>query len=273
MRRLRAVGVLALVGAMTWVEPVLAAQEPRGEDSASAERAVARLNALDLSAGLRLDAFPLAPNQKAKAQILSYGSTAIPPLLSTLRGMLDQDSAYFRQWREMLDRGPAQFKHWLERQSEADRESRWVLIQDCLELLGKLKSTAAVSLIARAIEQERDDSWVVLDSFHGTPSPPVQALIRIGQPAIPLIIEQLGNVYHNVNEEYGRPEREEAHAAVESTTKLAETELCSALIKLGDESTAASLEALLETKNYMGQSFGYIIRLAISDIRTPRYLR
>lgn len=104
------------------------------------------------------------------------------------------------------------------------------------------------------------------------------ALTRIGKPATPAIIAELGRVFEKITLEYdSKPQegREDlVKGEIEGQTDRAEIQMCAALQVIGDENTAEMLEQLLKSDRYMGKSASEIINATITTIRaktTPRW--
>jgi len=156
------------------------AEAPNRE--ASAKLLAERLRAVELTGQDLAQQWPVGlSTSKLKKEVLACGAQAIPPLMSLLSEMLDRQ----RHAAEQIGQG----------HTDSEQAPMWV-VEDCCELLGRLRAVEGVPLILQVIEDK--------DYFTMVPKidVPVLALTRIGKPAIPAITAELGVVFEKITLRY-----------------------------------------------------------------------
>jgi len=116
-------------------------------------------------------------SQTAKAKLIELGSSAIPPLLTLLKDLVEeQNTGHF------IPDDEEEAKKVREKLNIMAR-----LTNDVYELVGRLHVVEAVPLLIKAMEERKVynlwEKW----------SPDMQALAEIGPPAVPKLIESIEN--------------------------------------------------------------------------------
>ena len=185
----------------------------------------------------------------AKAIILRIGPRAIPNLIAVMRDLEDNPAPrYAPGQEEQVPQVEARYRKLVEagRKEEA-RDSleqlmnlkvNWRLERDVCDLLGKLKAEEAIPVLIEAMESEdRVSSWEVR-------SPQMHALVEIGYPAVPNLIEAIETAESRIANQTDS----ESSLSEEAKTRVAKIAVSQiqarASIVLGDIGDARALPVL-----------------------------
>jgi hypothetical protein len=194
----------------------------------------------------------------AKAELVAAGSLAIEPVMSLLSDLIDR-AAKARRAIHLDKAVPLQNPGY-----ESDDLTTWSLLNDCCEVLGRLRATRAIGLLIRVIEV--DDISLMLPRR----VPAIHALELIGKPAEAALIEEFKNVPEKlaplVGQRVADADKAKLRLQEQRATEI-RVQVSLALELIGDAGTVEALNALLETDSSLGWNARAIIETTITQIR------
>jgi len=197
----------------------------------------------------------ISENRAAKLEILRIGRPSIAPLIDTLRETLDVRL-------ETAQRAA---------QSYECCKSEWALIDDCSELLGKLRAEAAVPVLIRLMEQEWTPSLIPQGNLHELLSPAAEALILIGLPSVPALINKINDLVDSPLRAAGINRSAREFSGGRSSPGPDPDDVLftatSALGRIGNQGAADRLEEILESHPNIDGKARANLQEAITKIR------
>jgi HEAT repeat protein len=151
----------------------------------------------------------------AKTRLLEIGVKAAPQLIATLREL-------------------TQFAQ------ESLAVTDWAVMEDCVELLGKMKSEEAVPAIIEALEIRMPSGR------EPKPLAEIRALEEIGPPAVPALVDALTRA-----PETARKQKSLYYPG----ERLIQIRMAFALAEIGDPRAIPALEDLIKTQPSFGSGF------------------
>ena len=206
--------------------------------------------------------------ETAKSALLKKGSDAVPALIAALEELSREPKAHFDLGNEV--EGAEALRRYedvpvTERnpQDALSIDITWRLERDIVELLGRLHDTAAVPIMIELTRQELHTSQN--EHLHH----PMQALVDIGEPAVPQILAEIGTVRSRVAHSCCPDDAEvKRRAIIQSQAEIMIARLSIVLGDIRDVRSLPVLEELIATKEGRESYFHEYVKAAIKKIGT-----
>ncbi|MGH9822080.1 MAG: HEAT repeat domain-containing protein [Blastocatellia bacterium] len=194
-----------------------------------------RAKASDADVKLLIDQLSTGNRAMAKTRLLEIGAKAAPQLISRLR-----DLTKFVEEPLVVDAAKSKtFDHYNDPEVRR-RYAAWDTMEDCIELLGDLKSEEAVPSIIKVLEirMESGREPKLLDE--------ILALKEIGAPAVPALIDALARAPETARK------RKLAYYPGEW---LIQARMAFALAEIGDPRAIPALDNLIKIEPTFSRGF------------------
>ncbi|MEK6301669.1 MAG: hypothetical protein AABO41_13245 [Acidobacteriota bacterium] len=208
--------------------------------------------------------------EAAKETLLKHGSEAVRALIAALQELSVDLKPHFDLGNE------AEGAEDLRRYEELPVPERspsevlsiditWRLKQDMIELLGRLRDEAAVPILIELTQQELHTGQ------NEYLRPPMKALVQIGEPGVPRIIEAIESVRSTVAAAFSTccPNVTEAQrrAILESQEEILISRLAIVLGEIRDRRALPALEKLVGPPRGKNSYASYYLRTSIEKIK------